>query len=352
MVAKISLLQDYCDQYGMTINEEKTKFFVINGSNEDSNPIRVNGLLVRHCEHYIYLGSPFTSDGSISSSVRVHANKKMPHVLKFVSFMKKNNDIPFVVKRRVFEAALLSAIIYGCESWLNADLKPIVKLYNWALKQLLSVRRSTCNDVCYIESGYPPIEKLIKQRQRKFFRNMIRERRHYDDDPLMFAVNKILNSNTHTSRYIKELIDNDVDDVRVAMTDLKQRLLLNNSSRRVVYKEINPDLNVHYVYSGNHSINEMHRVAFTQFRVSGHSLAIETGRWNRRGRGRLPVEERLCRCGGIQDEKHVITHCVHTQHIRNMYGFNTINELFSDRYEPDTMCKIIYDILRTYVNDR
>lgn len=77
----------------------------------------------------------------------------MKHVLKFISFIKKINDIPFIVKRGVFEAALMSVLIYGCESWLTTDLKPIVKLYNWCQKELLGVRRTTCNDVCYLEAG-------------------------------------------------------------------------------------------------------------------------------------------------------------------------------------------------------
>lgn len=71
------------------------------------------------------------------------------------------------------------------------------------------------------------------------------------------------------------------------------------SSRRKIYKEINPDFGVHQVYNVRHTIHETQRISFTQFRVSGHSLACETGRWNRRGRGRIPMEERLCVCGQV-----------------------------------------------------
>ena len=34
----------------------------------------------------------------------------------------------------------------------------MVKFYNWCLKKLFGVRKSTCNDVCYVESGYPPLQ--------------------------------------------------------------------------------------------------------------------------------------------------------------------------------------------------
>ena len=97
------------------------------------------------------MGSTFTSDGSLVSSIRAHAQSKVAHVIKFVSFSNENRDIPFIVKRRVFDAALMSAVLYGCESWLDTDLRPITKLYNWGLKQLLGVRKTTCNDTCYLE---------------------------------------------------------------------------------------------------------------------------------------------------------------------------------------------------------
>lgn len=90
----------------MIVSNSKTKFFVINGGDGDDEPICVNGLVVEHCTSYVYLGSPFPSDGSVSSAIRLHVKNKMCHLLKFVSFIRKNNDVPFIVKRRVFDAAL------------------------------------------------------------------------------------------------------------------------------------------------------------------------------------------------------------------------------------------------------
>ena len=173
MLTKLKLLKEFCENYGMKINQSKTKFFVICGKLGDSEPLRVDELVVDYCNQYIYLGSPFTSDGSPSSAVRAHACIKIAHVNKYDSFLKKNNDIPFIVKKRIFDAALMSAILYGCESWLNADLRPVMKLYHLSLKQLLGVRGTTCNDLCYLELGYPPLKDLVRSKQRKFFRKKL-----------------------------------------------------------------------------------------------------------------------------------------------------------------------------------
>ena len=102
--------------------------------------------------------------------------------------------------------------------------------------------------------------------------------------------------------------------------------------------DINPDGSLHYVYTAKHTIKETQR-------VSGHALACERGRWNRCGRGRLPLEERLCQCGEVQTERHVVKDCPFTQHIRGTYGFTDLEELLSENFEPNVTCEIIHNIL-------
>lgn len=58
---------------------------------------------------------------------------KMCHVFKFMYFSRKNNHIAVIVKRRVFDAALMSSLIYDCELLLGVDMEPVVKQCNWFL---------------------------------------------------------------------------------------------------------------------------------------------------------------------------------------------------------------------------
>ncbi|XP_071548805.1 uncharacterized protein [Panulirus ornatus] len=139
MICNLKMLSRFCTTHGMKMNNSKTKFFVINGTQDDKEQmVVVDDIVVEACERwYVYLGSPFTADGSHSTAVKVHAEKEICHVLKFIAFVNKNNDIPFYVKRKVFEAALTSSLLYGCESWLNGGIKPVNRLYMWCIKQLL-----------------------------------------------------------------------------------------------------------------------------------------------------------------------------------------------------------------------
>ena len=74
----------------------------------------MDGLAMEACDQYVYLGSPFTADEATSATIKVHDSNKMCHTLKFMSLINKNNnDIPFIIKRRVFEASLTSTVLYG-----------------------------------------------------------------------------------------------------------------------------------------------------------------------------------------------------------------------------------------------
>ena len=349
MINKIRLLQAFCSEHGMVINESKTKFFVISGTKGDEEPIRVNGLTISHCSVYVYLGSPFTSDGSVSSALKAHAKAKLSHVIKFVSFVKKNNDVPYIVKRRVFDAALMSALLYGCESWLGADLKPVIKLYNWTIKQLLGVRKSTPNDICYAEAGYPSLQDLVKYRQHKFFKKMENERHGLTDDPLMYTIDVVMHANTTMGALIRNFLATEIPDMQHLLQNVYNRISASMGSRCVVYRSINPTYEVHSLYRDRHTVNDRLRISFTRFRVSGHNLAIESGRWNRRGRGRLPVEERLCTCGAVQTERHVVEECFITQDVRQIYGLGVFEELFNGKYNNEDSCKITHRILNLYM---
>ena len=168
------------------------------------------------------------------------------------------------------------------------------------------------------------------------------------DDPLIFTINTVLNIRYGMQRYVRELIHETVNDVEQSMNRLKLNIVNSGSSRRTTYREINLDMSVHDISITKHNIREIKRMSFTQFRLSAHSLAVEVGRWGRRGRGHLPLEERLCICRDIQTEVHVAQHCPITQHIRENFNSTTIDDIFSDSFSVLEQCEIVHSILYMY----
>ena len=123
---------------------------------------------------------------------------------------------------------------------------------------------------------------------------------------------------------------------------------MSDSTRRITYKKISPSLTVHDDYKSRYRIRDDHRMAFSRFRLSPHWLAVEVVRWNRRERGHLPLEERLCPSGQVKTELHVINVCPFSQHVRDAYGFTCFYDLFSGNFDNATLCSLISTILNLY----
>ena len=198
----------------------------------------------------------------------------------------------------------MSSLLYGCESWLEGDVSPVNKLYHMCLKHLLGVRSNTTNNLCRVELGYPPLKAIVRSKQRKFIKNMWHERKDMTDDPFSLATSIVLENRFCTAKYLRDMIFEQQDDIGMALENIKSKISTSvESSRCVYYKVINPELTVNNVYSNKGNINEIERISFTKMRFGAHSLAIETGRWNRRGRGRLPIEQHLCSCRELSSHK-------------------------------------------------
>ena len=127
----------------------------------NSQPIPFQNILITHCWKYIYLGSIFTADGNLSSVLLEHVKAKRKHLNKFIIFVKSNPDMPFIVKRKVFDAAFNAAILYGCETWIGASCQSVNTLYISAIKALLGVRPAVPNDLCLAEIGAPTLQSLV-----------------------------------------------------------------------------------------------------------------------------------------------------------------------------------------------
>ena len=63
--AKLKIVLQYGNEFGMDINVKKTKFFVINGSEHDKIPFQVDSVKINYSPLYLYLGAWFTESGNI-----------------------------------------------------------------------------------------------------------------------------------------------------------------------------------------------------------------------------------------------------------------------------------------------
>ena len=304
MIEKFTVLMNFCKKYGMFINESKTQMMVVNGTKGDRSEFRVYDITVKHTLSYIYLGSPFTENGRMKDVIKLHIKTRAKDLNKLRIFCKKNETMPYIFKKKVLEAMIVSSLLYGCESWLGTDFKEVEKLYVSAVKVILGVRETTRNDASLIEAGMPSTRELIRKRTRTFLNKELNSGR-IPETPLMKIYKLCETKRTKGFVFLRNVMNPSIqlDDSVVG------KFRDQNSTKARTYREINPELITHKVYNTKEYINERERLSFTRFRLSSHHLKIETGRW-----ARIEREERVCGCGnGVQDEQHVLFWCPKTE---------------------------------------
>jgi hypothetical protein len=110
---------------------------------------------------------------------------KTKHVLKFMTFLKYNYNMPFHLKKKVALACVMSALLYGSEAWLISDIRAVEVLYGKVVRALLGVKKSTPLLLCLVEADMHLLTDLILDQRRKF---MHRKANPPIDCPMQFAL--------------------------------------------------------------------------------------------------------------------------------------------------------------------
>ena len=348
-IKKMNVVVDYCREYGMVLNESKTKFFVINNSNVDKIPLNVQGHVINYCPQYLYLGAWFTDTGNMKDVMKLHEARNQSVVNKFAIFCASNTDMPYCYKRKVFDAAVLSALTYSCESWLIDNCNCLTSQYNKLVKCLLGVRKNTCINLCYIESGIKPVSYIVSVNRKRFMESKLA----FPDmeEPFHLVLELCRSVNTPGYMFLRRALQFDCDVNPLEKIKESARNKPESATKYYTYKSVlNTGMSVHEIYLGNQYIPDYMRQSFSRVRLMSHDLKIETGRWSR-----TPREMRRCHCNGlnVQTEEHVLVNCVITRELRIRYGLNNIQNLDSlfKLSEIINVCRYIHEALRIIRNN-
>ena len=94
-------------------------------------------------------------------------------------------------------------------------------------------------------------------------------------------------------------------------------------------------------------INDYYRKIISRWRLSNHTLKIETQRYTR---PKTPRNERVCSfCNTLEDEQHVVFDCPLYHNIRRKYEPTLTNKQITDILNPSYECitsiaSLLYDI--------
>ena len=338
---KLETLIEMCNGLNMQIHPGKSKLFSVN--TKDTEPFILQNITIKHTDSYVYLGSPI-SNAPIQTQIGKQIASKQCHARKFRSFLRKNSEAPFAVNKAVWESALISSILYSCETWLTDSLKPAEQVYQRTLKDLVGVRYQTPSDLVYVETGIPPLSSFVAHRQRTFLLKL-EASPHFEGSPVQKAIELACAHDCPMSLYMQRLLASPRRDSPAAvLSDVKARIRSADTTRAVTYMSINPTLEVQAVYRARqksaHTF-EPHRIAFSRLRLGSHRLRVETGRWSH-----TPRDMRVCTCGPfVQDEDHVVRKCPRTRHVSRFDESSPISSALSV-YENPNAPKLCFDVMR------
>lgn len=80
----------------MMINEKKTKFFVIRGTQVDPVPFITGDSETNYIHNYLYLGACITDDVKMKTVMALHETMSETHLNKFAIFCAANSNMPYI----------------------------------------------------------------------------------------------------------------------------------------------------------------------------------------------------------------------------------------------------------------
>ena len=199
-------------------------------------------------------------------------------MLKFNAFITKNVDFPFWIKRKVFDAALLSTILYSSEAWLRNSARNVQAVYYFVVNTLLGVRATTANDLCLMELGIPSVVARVRDTQKMFLDKLLNEGTpNLRGWPFYEGFGDyVLPSHTPGVLYLRSVLEGD-DQLYMDVNKRKDAIRRCTWTKYRTYAYLNPNLTVHPMYV-SHNVPDHERRSTTRLRLSSHDLAIETGR--------------------------------------------------------------------------
>ncbi len=261
-------------------------------------------------------------------------------------------DIPIQIWLKLFKAVIEPIALYGSEVWgpsikfdfVNWEKHQIETLHLDFCKRILKVQRKTPNNGCRAELGQYPLLLNIQKRAIKFWKHL------KTSDPNTYHYKALKHQELSVSKSpllqlvlrLTELTHTEISQPQDThtLTHIRPTQIINTEKHKYITNWTNTIKNQHKLecYSALNreytmasylsTVSDVRlRKTLTMYRLSEHSLAVETGR---RRQTWLSREDRLCsHCmlGEIETELHFLTECTKYLNIRDHY-YPKINKIF------------------------
>jgi len=354
----LSIIGDYCNEWGLEINISKTKFMVFNGKGPDIPNWRpsIHDRDIEMVSSYCYLGIIISSTGKFRQANDSLYRKGLGAYFSLRSTIDRRY-IDASCLHKLFNTLVKPILLYGCQVWapvlptVSKVLSCFSKFHNLDhavshiakqqleqvhlrhLKYLLGINRRAVNATAWGETGsYPIIIEMLKLSTKYFKRVMSLPSTQLVKAAMTEQINLKLSWFVGIESVIKSFNNINLPDRNSSsllnatfladsctpelMTENLRKLfrdswgsLVKDSRKLSFYSEVKKEFEWEPYL--NHARSFQDRRATTQIRSSSHHLRIERGRYDK-----TPLDERTCNYCElntnqliIEDENHMLHSC-------------------------------------------
>jgi hypothetical protein len=145
---QLNILADYCREWGLTVNIDKTKIIVFRRGGQlkriekwqyMSNPIEV-------VSFFKYLGVTFSSTGAWFKSQEYLSIQAKKALFGFKNIANRFGRLPPDVMCKIFDTKVAPILFYGCELWGTSESILIERVHLRFCRYLLGLPKTASSD--------------------------------------------------------------------------------------------------------------------------------------------------------------------------------------------------------------
>jgi len=168
LTAALSVYDRESRKLGLKVSWAKTKLIHV-GGDPDSPSLNFDGNVVEFADSFVYLGSTVTNSGDLKPEIE----RRRALWSNIMQALRKplwcQQSISRTTKMRIYNAAVLSVLLYGAETWpLTATLSSRLDVFDSrALRSILGIhwRDFVSNETVRAFTAQPPASALAARRR-------------------------------------------------------------------------------------------------------------------------------------------------------------------------------------------
>lgn len=173
---KLERLQHNAKKVGLKINVSKTKLMRIRTNN--TQPLSINGVAIEDVEEFCYLGAIITKTRGTDADIQNRINKAR-NAYFALNKIWWSNSMSTNLKLRIFDACVVSILLYGCETWgKHQNLKRLETFVNKCLRRILRIfwpRLISNIELLRLANNREPLSKMVTRRKWRWIGHTFRK---------------------------------------------------------------------------------------------------------------------------------------------------------------------------------